>query len=543
MEMELYANLVDRGTHKLLNPTIVVITDRNELDGQLFSASSASQLLPEQPTQIRTRSELREELSGRTTGGIYFTTLQKFGLTKEERESGADHPLLSDRRNIIVIVDEAHRSHYDDLDGYARHLRDALPHATLIAVHRHPDLVRRPQHPRRVRRLHRHLRPDPRGRRRRHRPGVLRAAADQGRPRRRRHRGGPRRGGRRGHRRARRHAERNADRASVAVVNAVYGAPARLTTLADDLVAHWEARRERWSVHRRARQGDDRRRHPGDLRPAVRGRSSPCGPDWHSDELDKGRIKVVYSARHGPPGHAEHVRRDSENKVVKQRLQEVDDELEIVIVKDMMLTGYDSPPLHTLYLDRPLKGALLMQTLARVNRTFRGKQDGLLVAYAPLAENLRKALAEYTERPDNQAAGPHHRRCRGAHRTARRDAAGRVRGLQLDEAADRRAEGMNRGAVGMTAYLRSPQPRATRSPRGRRRWPRGTAVDAAQRAGVGDLVRSETLTRSDARSLYEEVRIYMAKWDADERRSRGEPCPSTSQRLLRDAGRRVHRVR
>jgi type I restriction enzyme R subunit len=121
-------------------------------------------------------------------------------------------------------------------------------------------------------------------------------------------------------------------------------------------------------------------------------------PGWHSDDLDKGVIKVVYS---GTPSDTspvvDHVRRDSQNAVIKERLREVDDELEIVIVKDMMLTGYDSPPLHTLYLDRPLKGALLMQTLARVNRTFRGKEDGPLVAYAPLADNLQKALSEYTQ--------------------------------------------------------------------------------------------------------------------------------------------------
>ena len=99
--------------------------------------------------------------------------------------------------------------------------------------------------------------------------------------------------------------------------------------------------------------------------------------------------------------------------MIQKRLRDVDDELQIVIVKDMMLTGFDAPPLHTLYLDRPLKGALLMQTLARVNRTFRGKPDGLLVAYAPLAENLDKALAEYTaDRPGEQAGRPGHRRGR-----------------------------------------------------------------------------------------------------------------------------------
>jgi type I restriction enzyme R subunit len=108
-------------------------------------------------------------------------------------------------------------------------------------------------------------------------------------------------------------------------------------------------------------------------------------PDWHSDELDRGRIKVVYSGNASDTGNiAKHVRRESENAVLKERLREVDDELEIVIVKDMMLTGYDSPPMHTLYLDRPLQGALLMQTLARVNRTFRGEDAGCSWATRPL---------------------------------------------------------------------------------------------------------------------------------------------------------------
>jgi type I restriction enzyme R subunit len=130
--MELYANQVL--THPSLgNPTIVVLTDRTNLDDQLYTTFDASDLLPEQPVQISTREELRTVLANRRMGGIIFTTLQKFGRTKEERENGRAHPRLSDRRNIIVIVDEAHRSHYDDLDGYARHLRDALPHASFIA--------------------------------------------------------------------------------------------------------------------------------------------------------------------------------------------------------------------------------------------------------------------------------------------------------------------------------------------------------------------------------------------------------------------------
>lgn len=119
MEMELYAHAVSRQP-KLKNPTLVVVTDRTELDSQLFEAFNRSQLLAEHPVNVTTRAQLRDELTHRVTGGIYFTTLQKFGLSRGERAAGLDHPLLTDRRNIIVIVDEAHRSHYDDLDGLAQ---------------------------------------------------------------------------------------------------------------------------------------------------------------------------------------------------------------------------------------------------------------------------------------------------------------------------------------------------------------------------------------------------------------------------------------
>lgn len=132
MEMELYAHLVAlRPTLK--NPTLIVVTDRTELDIQLFETFNRSRLLPETPIQVSSREALRAALRDRVTGGIYFTTLQKFGRTLAEREAGLEHPQLSDRRNIVVIVDEAHRSHYDHIDGFARSIRDALPHATFIA--------------------------------------------------------------------------------------------------------------------------------------------------------------------------------------------------------------------------------------------------------------------------------------------------------------------------------------------------------------------------------------------------------------------------
>ena len=175
-------------------------------------------------------------------------------------------------------------------------------------------------------------------------------------------------------------------------------APARLAALAEDIVTQWEGRRHRMrpflDAPGKAMIVCATREICANLYAAV----VALRPGWHCDDLHKGVIKVVYS---GTPSDTSpvvnHVRRDSQNAVIKERLRDEDDELEIVIVKDMMLTGYDSSPLHTLYLDRPLKGALLMQTLARVNRTFRGEEDGLLVADAPLADNLQKALSEYTQ--------------------------------------------------------------------------------------------------------------------------------------------------
>ncbi len=360
MEMELYANQVIRHP-KLANPTIVVITDRNELDGQLYETFARSQLLPEQPKQIRRREELRQELSGRTTGGIYFTTLQKFGKSREEREAGLSHPELSDRRNIIVVVDEAHRSHYDDLDGYARHLRDALPNATLIAFTGTPisfedrntravfgdyidvyDLTRAVDDGATVP-VHFEIRLVKVSFAGEITEEQIDASADEltaGLD----------------------DTERSRIEKSVAVINAVYGTPARLQMLAEDLVAHWERRRSQMAKFVGSEEN-----------PTAPGKAMIVGatreicanlyneivklrPGWHSDELSAGRIKVVYSgdATDKPP-ISDHVRRDSENAAIKKRLKDIDDELELVIVKDMMLTGFDAPPLHTLYLDRPLK--------------------------------------------------------------------------------------------------------------------------------------------------------------------------------------------
>lgn len=535
MEMELYTALVMREP-ALKNPTVVVITDRNELDGQLFAGFDRSLLLPEKPKQIRLRRELREELSNRTTGGIYFTTLQKFGLSQAEKQAGVEHPLLSNRRNIIVVVDEAHRSHYDDLDGYARHLRDALPNATLIAFTGTPisfderntqevfgeyidiyDLSRAVAdgatvpvyfEPRliKVRRAEELSEEE------------IDLAADEATV-------------------GLSDVERARLEASVAVVNAVYGAPERLEALAADLVAHWEERRERM----RPFIGG-----PGKAL-IVGGTREICArlyeqiitirPNWHSDELTGGRIKVVYSGVPSDPSPiVEHVRRDSENAAIKERLRDIDDELELVIVKDMMLTGFDAPPLHTLYLDRPLKGALLMQTLARVNRTFRGKEDGLLVGYAPIAENLSAALAEYTV--TDQKTKPVGRDIDEAVSLAVQ-LVERVRGLVagFDWRAPLAAGGPKaylNSVSGTVAYLRDLQ-NPLNDPK-----LEGETLAAQYRRFSGQLARAWALasghkTMLDYReeiSFYEEVRVWMAKYDAAERKASGQPIPEDIQRLL-----------
>jgi type I restriction enzyme R subunit len=534
MEMELYAHLVATQP-KLKNPTIIVVTDRKELDGQLYEAFNRSRLLSESPVKVATRAQLREELSNRATGGIYFTTLQKFGLSKAEKDAGLEHPLLSARRNIIVVADEAHRSHYDDLDGYARHLKDALPNAALIAFTGTPiafddrntrdvfgdyidiyDLTRAVDdgatvpvyfEPRLVKvGLTKDVSED-----------DLDRAADEATV-------------------GLDEVERAKIEKSVAVINAVYGAPARLEALTADIVKHWETRSEQMrkfigSPGKAFIVGATREICAHLYEEIVKLR-----PDWHHEAVDKGVIKVVYSgsAQDVMPV-AKHVRRDGQNKVIQKRLRDADDELQIVLVKDMMLTGFDAPPLHTLYLDRPLKGALLMQTLARVNRTFRGKPDGLLVASAPLADNLNRALAEYTDT----------------------DRAKKPVGKNIDEAVDLTTtliasldqlcagypwrakldggpKSWVKAAYGLTNYLRSP---AT---------PGNQVLDGEE--ALGDRFRKLTNQLARAWALcsgnqtlehlrvtarfYEEVRVWMGKFDAQQRQAEGKPVPEDIQRML-----------
>jgi type I restriction enzyme, R subunit len=537
MEMELYANQVLR--HRSLgNPTIVVLTDRTDLDDQLYGTFEASELLPEPPLQIVTRDQLRDELAGRRYGGILFTTLQKFGRTTEERESGRPHPLLSDRRNIIVIVDEAHRSHYDDLNGYARHLRDALPHATMIAFTGTPvseadrntqavfgdyidvyDLTRAVDDEATVpvyyesRLIPVNLPEDVD-------PELIDERADEATA-------------------GLDDSERERIQQAVAVMNALYGAPDRVRVLAADLVEHWESRSDQM---RKFIGGPGKgiivcatRQICADLYGQIIG----LKPDWHHDDIDKGKIKVVYTGGPDDPAPIQrHVRRPSRNKLIQHRAKDIDDALELIIVQSMWLTGFDSPPLHTLYLDRPMRGAALMQALARVNRTYRDKQDGLLVGYAPLTENLYAALAEYTA--DDQRTKPLGRDLD--------EAMARVRDL-LDTVGNVILAGYNWRAV-----------RAARSPRaylnavaGAVNYLRDPATPGNQVAegepGLGDRFRSaasklarfyalcsshkEMRDLRDEIAFFEEIRVWMAKADADDRKARGLPIPADVEMYLR----------
>ena len=553
MEMELYAHLVAIRP-ELKNPTIVVVTDRTELDSQLFETFDRSQLLAESPVKISSRQELREALTHKATGGIYFSTLQKFGRTDSERADGLDHPELSNRRNIIVIVDEAHRSHYDELDGFARHIRDALPRASFIAFTGTPisfadrntqevfgdvidtyDLSRAVSDGATVPVVY-----EPRliemGLGREVSEDDLNTSADEATA-------------------GLDDVERTRVEQSVAVINSVYGNRERLQLLAADIVDHWEQRSEAMRPFIAA---------PGKAMIVCATREI-CArlyeeiialrPDWHSDDVDAGKIKVVYSSNSSDSGLiAKHRRRQGQNKTIQKRIKDVDDELELVIVKDMMLTGFDAPQLHTLYLDRPLKNALLMQTLARVNRTYRGKADGLMVAYAPIANNLRNALAEYTAR--DQETEPMGRKFDEAVRVVHEflDALDTLcAGYDWRAKLDGKPGSHIKAALGLTNYLRDPahadvqlaqQPRGlgddgTESSSGADTSEIPSLADNYRRLS-GSLARAWALARGadglkDRRAdaqFYEEVRVWMAKFDAQERQAEGRPISEDVERML-----------
>jgi type I restriction enzyme, R subunit len=553
-EMVLTTNLVMRDL-ALHNPTVVVITDRTDLDDQLVETFEESTILPEQPKQISTRAELREELAAKRTGGILFTTLQKFGRTRGEKESGTDHPLLSERRNIIVVVDEAHRSHYDHLDGYARHLRDALPHATLLAFTGTPitfadrntrevfgdyidvyDLKRaaddgatvKVYHESRIVELILESGID---------PAVIDAEADRitdGLD----------------------DTERSRVEQAVATMNAMYGAPARIRDLTRDLVDHWETRRE-VMLPFVADEDDAPGGAPGKAMIVCATRETcvrvydalrELRPDWHDQDPLKGAMKIVFStdSRKDPEHFKPHTLRDSMRKKVINRAKDTEDELQLLIVNNMLLTGFDAPPIHTMYLDRPMQGAGLMQALARVNRRHRRKADGLLVGYAPLTENLQRAILEYSEADQgDRTLGQDIDRALDELRNEYDILDGMLHGWNWRERlAAPRPRARLEAAYTTANHLRDPatpgnnpdeldEPGQTLSRRFREhgyRLERFFAL-AGSSAGIGSRFADQPHWKRDIQFLVE-VRTYMAKLDSMDREAQGLPVARDVARYL-----------
>lgn len=388
------------------NPTIVVVTDRNDLDSQLFNTfGMASGTLKQIPQQADDRDELRELLLGRQSGGIIFTTIQKFALLAEETE----HPILSERANIVVVSDEAHRSQYGnksklvpvkDADGnitgskyvfgYSKYMRDALPNASFIGFTGTPIAM------------------DDKDTR-----GVfgeyvsvydIQDAVDDG---------------------ATvpiyyesRLAKLNINQDEIeelndlvddeiseedetdtrekiksqwATLEKLVGSEPRIAQVAQDLVTHFTTRTETFSG--KAMIVAMSREICVDLYNAI----VAIKPEWHHEDPDKGAIKVVMTGSASDKAKMQpHIHDKKTKKLFEKRYKDTNDELKLVIVRDMWLTGFDAPCCHTMYIDKPMKGHNLMQAIARVNRVFKDKPGGLVVDYIGIASELKKALKTYT---------------------------------------------------------------------------------------------------------------------------------------------------
>ncbi len=385
LTMVFYAGRIIREP-AMANPTIVVLTDRNDLDDQLFGTfSRCTDMLRQPPVQADSRADLHDKLNV-DAGGVVFTTLQKFfPETKGDR-----HPVLSTRHNIVVIADEAHRSQYDFIDGFARHMRDALPHASFIGFTGTPieqtdantravfgdyisiyDIQRAVEdratvpiyYESRLAKLNLNEAEKP----------TIDASFEEVTE------------------------GEEVDRKEKlksrwAQLEAVVGAETRLKRIAEDIVSHFEARQE--AIDGKAMIVCMSRRICLDLHDEIK----KLRPSWiHADD-DKGLMKVVMTGNASEgPRVAEHARNKARREDLANRFRDAGDPLKLVIVRDMWLTGFDAPSLHTMYLDKPMRNHGLMQTIARVNRVFKNKPGGLVVDYLGLAPALKAALATYTE--------------------------------------------------------------------------------------------------------------------------------------------------
>jgi len=410
------------------NPTIVVITDRNDLDGQLFGVFSLAQdLLREQPVQAGTRQELRALLGNRPSGGIVFTTIQKFMPGEDEDV----FPLLSDRRNIVVIADEAHRTQYGfearlktvrqravttvlttgtgqpaahtaefapTVDcyqvGYAQHLRDALPHATFVAFTGTPvsgedrdtravfgdyisvyDMQQAKEDGATVA-IYYESRLAKLGLKAEALASIDDEVDELAED------------------------EEESQQAKLksrwAALEKVVGAEPRIASVAADLVAHFEERANGQTGQAQTGKamvvGMSR-----DICVHLYNEIIKLRPDWHSADPESGAIKIVMTGSASDKALLRpHIHSAQVKKRLEKRFKNPNDPLRMVIVRDMWLTGFDAPCVHTLYIDKPMKGHNLMQAIARVNRVFKDKQGGLVVDYIGIANELKSALKEYT---------------------------------------------------------------------------------------------------------------------------------------------------
>ena len=368
------------------NPTIVVLTDRNDLDGQLFGTfSSCHELLRQSPVQADDRANLRDLLKV-ASGGIVFTTIQKF----LPEAKGDKYPLLSDRKNIVVIADEAHRSQYDFIDGYARHMRDALPNATYIGFTGTPvELTDRNTkqvfgdyisvydiqqavadkatvpiyYESRLARLN--LPED-------EKPRLDQAFEEVTEE--------------------EEVTQKERLKSKWAALEAVVGAQKRIDLIAQDIVDHFEKRLE--SMDGKAMIVVMSRRICIELYNAL----VKLRPQWEDKDDTKGILKVIMTGSATDPLEwQEHIRNKTRRDNLGKSFRDPDKPFKIVIVRDMWLTGFDAPSLHTMYIDKPMRGHGLMQSIARVNRVFKDKPGGRIVDYLGIADELKSAMATYTE--------------------------------------------------------------------------------------------------------------------------------------------------
>ncbi|MCT4662955.1 MAG: type I restriction endonuclease subunit R [Tissierellales bacterium] len=398
---------------ELNNPTIVVITDRNDLDDQLFTTFAKSKdILRQTPKQAHVRklkpnstvkvkdnsveiNGLYDLLNDRESGGIIFTTIQKF--KPEEGEM----PVLTDRKNVIIIADEAHRSQYgleakaDSKTGavkygYAKYLRDALPNASFIGFTGTPidledrsttsvfghcidtyDMTRAVEDKATVKIYYENriikLETD---------EEELNKVDDEFED----------------LTEAQEDNEREKNKAKWSRIEAIVGSPNRVKKLAEDIVNHYEEKSK--TVDGKAMIVCMSRRICVDLYDEI----VKLRPDWHDDDVNKGKIKVVMTGSAGDKEKLQkHIGGKQRRDTLSKRMKDNDDELKIVLVRDMWLTGFDVPSMHTMYIDKPMKGHNLMQAIARVNRVFKEKAGGVVVDYIGILESLKRALKQYTD--------------------------------------------------------------------------------------------------------------------------------------------------